>query len=129
MPSNADTWYRWLYTLFLAVDVNFRSGLKDKGIHDPELAPGWAYFVEESRYQAHLKNHLDQEEVIRILFHILHVTNFHLQINTCKSQHDAILRANTRNKEGYIASGTGLVQCRHVLVRKNGVGDLQKGEK
>jgi len=53
-----------------------------------------------------------------------------MQINTCRSQHDAILRANSRNKEGYLASGSALVQCaRHALVRKNGVGDLQKGEK
>lgn len=51
-------------------------------------------------------------------------------MNTCKSEHEALTKANTRSKEGYIASGTGLVQCaRHALVRKNGVGDLQKGEK
>jgi hypothetical protein len=52
------------------------------------------------------------------------------QINTCDSQHDAILRANIRRKEGYLCSGTGLALCaRHALVRKNGVGDLQKGER
>lgn len=52
------------------------------------------------------------------------------QINTCKSQLEAVLRANSRNKEGYLASGQGLAQCaRHGLVRKLGVVDLQKGEK
>ncbi len=29
----------------------------------------------------------------------------------------------------YAASGVGACQCRHMLVRPNGVGDLQKGEK
>jgi hypothetical protein len=54
---------RWLYTQFIATDANFRAGLKDRGIRDIELAPGWAYFVEEHRFQAHIKNHLDQKEV------------------------------------------------------------------
>jgi len=41
-----------------------------------------------------------------------------------------MLHANMRNKDGYLVSGTGLAQCaRHALVRKNGVGDLQKGER
>jgi Kyakuja-Dileera-Zisupton transposase len=53
-----------------------------------------------------------------------------LQTSTCESQHDAILRVNTQSKENYLASGTGLVLCaRHTLVRKNGVGDLQKGQR
>jgi hypothetical protein len=51
-------------------------------------------------------------------------------MNTCESQHDAIARANTRCTPGYNVTGTGLVLCaRHALVRKNGVGDLQKGER
>jgi len=51
------------------------------------------------------------------------------QINTCQSEHDTIIRASIRNTPGYAVSGTGLVICsRHSLVRKNSVGDLQKGE-
>ena len=48
---------RWLYTLFLMVDANFKLLLKDKGIEDIELAPGWAYFVNDEKYQAHLNAH------------------------------------------------------------------------
>lgn len=57
------------------------------------------------------------------------VTDF-TQINTCESEHDAIVRAQTRCTPGYAVSGTGLVVCsRHALVRRNGAGDLPKGEK
>ena len=59
------TWYfyRYIYTQFLAVDGNFKLRLKDRGITDPELAPGWAYFVEEDKYQEFLKDYVDQPEV------------------------------------------------------------------
>ena len=43
---------------------NFKLQLKDCGITDPELAPGWAYFVEEEKYQAFLKDYVDQPEVL-----------------------------------------------------------------
>jgi hypothetical protein len=59
--------HRWLYTLFLAVDANFRLSLKDKGLKDVELGPGWAYQVEETRFQNHIANILDQQEVPRII--------------------------------------------------------------
>ncbi|KAM6490236.1 hypothetical protein JOM56_014213 [Amanita muscaria] len=86
---------------------------KDRGINDPELAPGWASFIEEGRYQEHIMQHVDQSE-----------------INTCQSEHDALVRAAVRCTPGYSVMGTGLCVCaRHCLVRKNGVGDLQKGER
>ena len=55
--------YRYIYTQFLAVDGNFKLRLKDRGITDPELAPGWAYFVEEEDYQAFIKDFVDESEV------------------------------------------------------------------
>jgi hypothetical protein len=55
--------YRFLYTLFLAVDANFKLKGKDRGINDLELAPGWASFVEEGRYQEHIVQYVDQSEV------------------------------------------------------------------
>ena len=51
------------------------------------------------------------------------------QSNTCSAEHKAILNANM-HKEGYLASGVAAILCaRHSLVRPNGVGDLQKGER
>ena len=48
----------------------------------------------------------------------------------CSSQHNALLAANTRKSDGYKATGVGAVVCgRHNIVRPNGVGDLQKGER
>jgi len=60
--------YRYIYTQFLAVDGNFKLRLKDRGITDPELAPGWAYFVEEEKYQAFIKDYVDQPEVSYFFF-------------------------------------------------------------
>jgi Kyakuja-Dileera-Zisupton transposase len=88
--------------------------------------------VEEGRYNAHIANYVDQREVSTQCFVIWSSLIFVrlLQSNTCNSQHDAVLRANTHRKENYLASGTGLTLCaRHALIRKNGVGDLQKRER
>ena len=51
------------------------------------------------------------------------------QINVCDSGLHAIDHANTRGGSAYAASGIGACQCRHMLVKRLGVGDLQKGEK
>ncbi|KAH6893986.1 hypothetical protein BKA70DRAFT_1320196 [Coprinopsis sp. MPI-PUGE-AT-0042] len=102
----------FLYTIFLAVDANFKLKAKDRKINDVELMPGWGCFVEESEYQGYLNDYIGDKE-----------------INTCRSEHDTIMRAATRSTPGYSVSGAGMVICsRHGLVRPNGVGDLQKGE-
>jgi hypothetical protein len=54
---------RWLYCLFLAIDANFRLKLKTRGIKDPELGAGLAYFVDTVKFQNHLKNHVHEEDV------------------------------------------------------------------
>ena len=59
--------FRWLYVLFLMVDANFRARCKDRGFDDIELAPGWGYYVEEDKYQAHLRNCKNQPEVNMLL--------------------------------------------------------------
>ncbi|PIL29361.1 hypothetical protein GSI_09412 [Ganoderma sinense ZZ0214-1] len=111
--ENAAPSLKWLYTLFLMMDANFRARCKDRGFDDIELAPGWAYYVEEKTYQAHILSRANEKEVE----------------NTCSAEHNAIRQANL-HKEGYIASGIGAVLCaRHALVRKNGAGDLQQGER
>ena len=63
MFTNPVNIYRYIYTQFLAVDGNFKLQLKNHGITDPELAPGWAYFVEEEKYQAFIKGDVGQPEV------------------------------------------------------------------
>ena len=68
---------RFLYTLFLAFDANFKLKSKDRGITDVELAPGWGCFVEEKKYQEHLANYVDQPEVCNYprTMQLLHQTN------------------------------------------------------
>ncbi|KAI0069871.1 hypothetical protein K474DRAFT_1568226, partial [Panus rudis PR-1116 ss-1] len=106
----------WLYTLFLMIDANFRLQLKSRGLKDTSLASGWAYYINEEQYQSHLAQHNAKNSDVT-------------ETNTCSAEHRAILNAHLR-KEGYIASGVGAILCaRHCLVRKNGVGDLQKGER
>ncbi|OJT14652.1 hypothetical protein TRAPUB_8795 [Trametes pubescens] len=103
---------KWLYTLFLMIDANFRARCKDRKLDDFELASGWSYYVEETKYQAHVKACAHRKEE-----------------NTCSAEHNAITKAHL-SREGYIASGIGAVLCaRHALVRKNGTGDLQLGER
>ncbi len=51
-------------------------------------------------------------------------------MNTCGSNLKAIDHANVRFSDGYVATGVGAVVCaRHTFLRKNGVCDLQKGER
>ena len=50
--------------------------------------------------------------------------------NLCDSDLKAVDHANKKSVQGYRSSGAGAVICaRHGLVRKNGMGDLQKGER
>ncbi|TFK46468.1 hypothetical protein OE88DRAFT_1714953 [Heliocybe sulcata] len=111
--EDADSSIAWLYALTLAIDANFRLKLKKRDLIDVELAPGWAYFVEESGYQRFLRSHIEESEV-----------------STCQSRHDAIVRSATRHTEGYAVSGVGSSSCaRHGLMRRNAAADLQVGEK
>lgn len=59
----ADILFRWLYTLFLMIDGNFRVKCKDRGLNDIELGNGQSYFVEDSPYKAHIAKCGDQVEV------------------------------------------------------------------
>ncbi|KAF8222619.1 hypothetical protein L208DRAFT_1321523, partial [Tricholoma matsutake] len=52
------------------------------------------------------------------------------KVNTCQSEHDALVRAAVRLTPGYKVTGVILVICpRHGLIQRNGVGNLQKGER
>lgn len=54
---------RWLYTLYLMVDANFKLRLKDRGAEDVYLGPGWAYVVEEAKYKEHINMFANTKEV------------------------------------------------------------------
>ncbi len=54
---------RWLYTLFIMVDANFRLKLKDRGLEDAELGPRWAHYVENSKFKAHVDSLGKQSDV------------------------------------------------------------------
>ncbi|KAF8146220.1 hypothetical protein K438DRAFT_1910745 [Mycena galopus ATCC 62051] len=105
---------RFLYALFLAIDACFR--LKRKKISswwtDPSIQDGWAYFVPSVPYMEFVKTLGDQKEM-----------------STCTGL-AALDHANTKYAQGYAATGCGMITCgRHEVVLKNGVGDLQAGEK
>ncbi|KAJ7906944.1 hypothetical protein B0H13DRAFT_2233541 [Mycena leptocephala] len=105
---------RSLYTLFLAIDANFRMKRKQVSSEeaDPGLNNGAAFFSEVKAYMKHVGEHWEEEQ----------------EKSRCVS-HDAV---NQPDKEarGTASSGIGTVDCaRHNMKRPNGVGDLQKGER
>ena len=61
--SITDRPTRFLYTLFIAVDGNFKLKGKQCHLKDVELMPGWGAYVPEEEYQAHIANYVDQPEV------------------------------------------------------------------
>src|SRR5688572_24193982 len=71
---------RFLYTLYLAVDANFKLKGKDRGIEDIELEPGWGAFVNENHYQQHISNFVQQPEVrsVSIVLYALSNNTFRL---------------------------------------------------
>ncbi|KAF7377997.1 CxC2 domain-containing protein [Mycena sanguinolenta] len=104
----------FLYMLFLAIDACFR--LKRKKLSswtaDPSLQDGWAYSVRSGPYFEFVKTLGEQKEM-----------------STCTGL-AALDHANTKYSQGYAATGCGMVTCgRHEVVTKNGVADLQAGEK
>ncbi len=116
--------------LFLSIDANFKLRLKDRGIHsDVRLGSGWSYYVDSIKYSSTMSS-FGNEIDVRFLRFVFLFALIDSQENTCESQHNAIVQANTRNTKGYKASGAAMVICgRHTLVRANGVADLQKGER
>ncbi|KAF9457802.1 hypothetical protein BDZ94DRAFT_1285142 [Collybia nuda] len=104
----------WKYTLFLAIDANFK--LQRKRVsseeRDPSLGSGWAFFVDEGKYKEYLAANWDYKQ----------------DRSTCMS-HDAVDKPD-REARGLAASGAGTIDCaRHDFKRPNGVGDLQLGER
>ncbi|KAJ8489442.1 hypothetical protein ONZ45_g13579 [Pleurotus djamor] len=105
---------KWLYTLRLAIDANFCLKNKDRQIkNDPPLGDGWGHWVPLGPYMEHVTTHKGEAEP-----------------NLCDSELRAVDHANSRRSAGYVSTGVGGVVCaRHSLVRKNGMGSLQVGER
>lgn len=114
--SVAHAGRRWKYTLFIAIDANFRMRRKDVSSEekDPGLNKGYAYLVYDAKFREYLgvyENKIVQEKT------------------TC-STHDAIKSASIRGGRGIAASGLGAVVCgRHDMRLPVAAGDLHKGEK
>ena len=118
-----------MYSLFLAVDANFRLKLKDRKIKDPEIGSGWAYFVENNRYIEHVSQNTMDVEVSDFCYGCSRYS-YSLKVSSCGSDFHAVNRANRRSKKDYVTSGVVACVCaRHSLMMKNGVGDLQRGER
>lgn len=58
--------FRYLYTLFVAVDANFKLKGKDRKLDDVDFVPGTGIFVEDGAYQEHIKAYVEQPEVCRL---------------------------------------------------------------
>ncbi|KAL1690227.1 hypothetical protein GGG16DRAFT_125844 [Schizophyllum commune] len=111
LASAAD---KFLYKLFIAEDANFRLVNTNASSYtkDPFLGDGWAYFVAHPDYMAYIKQYVHESD-----------------ISTC-SGFAAIFLANLKRVMGLRTTGVASICCsRHNLIRANGVGDLQKGER
>ncbi|KAK7019006.1 CxC2 domain-containing protein [Favolaschia claudopus] len=111
---DVDPQFQFLFMLILAIDANFRmrNRLRANAHDDPPLASGWGYMQEEKGYKAHLRNAVPEKD-----------------ISTCVA-FAALTQKDTRLTTGLRSSGVGAVVCaRHELIRPQGMGDLQKGER
>ncbi|KAI0064330.1 hypothetical protein BV25DRAFT_1790798, partial [Artomyces pyxidatus] len=103
----------WKYALSLAIDANFKLKLKKRFVKDVQLSDGWAYFVGDRQYKAHLAVHTDEAEM-----------------KHCESTHNAVTAANMPTHKRFAVNGVGACICtRHLFYRAHGVGDLQRGER
>jgi len=130
LQNNLNLLYRWLYSHFLAVDANFRLKLKSRGIADPEIGSGSSYFVKNGRYSEHVSRKITAAEVGPSKLSVLIIVLTCFQAVGCGSDFHAVSQANSKSSKDYIASGVVACVCaRHSLMQKNGVGDLQRGER
>ncbi|KAJ7036476.1 hypothetical protein C8F04DRAFT_954001 [Mycena alexandri] len=108
--------FQFLYMLLLAMDANFRlkNRLRANERDDPPLADGWGYIVEDAPYKEHLRSYVAEKDVSGHMMLSAAVTNIEHGIG----EHMYCLRCPPP-----------VVCARHELVRPQGIGDLQKGER
>lgn len=119
-----------MYTLIRTIDANFRLKLKDKGYaNDPPLGDGWGHWVSLQPFKEYVKQYGWQVEVGVFGFGLSPTYLYLMQPNLCDSN---LLAADHAAKKGTVFSASGVAGTlcgRHTLVSKNGLGDLQKGER
>ncbi|KAF9489136.1 hypothetical protein BDN71DRAFT_1343661, partial [Pleurotus eryngii] len=120
LPEDRETMpkeTRRICSLVLTIDANFCLRNKDWKIkRDFPLGDGWAHWVPSRPYLNHIKQYGYQQAPVCP--------------NLCDSELRAVDHANKQRSDGYVATGVGGVVCaQHGLVRPNGMGDLQKGER
>ncbi|KAI0067061.1 hypothetical protein BV25DRAFT_1912397 [Artomyces pyxidatus] len=104
---------QWKYASMFSMDANFKLKLKNRGLDDVELAPGWAYFVPKKPYQEHIDKHKDEVEM-----------------KACGSTFAAVDLANIPAQKRFSVNGVGAVICaRHLFYLMNSVADLHKGKR
>ena len=108
---------RFLYNLYVSVNANFKLKGKEYNLKDIELMPRWGAYVPEAKCKEHIANHADDPKVcVLVNLHMIFLI-FAQIINTCESQHDALVRANTRSTPGYAISRALLVICsKHYMI-------------
>ncbi|KAL0954278.1 hypothetical protein HGRIS_005406 [Hohenbuehelia grisea] len=105
---------RWLYTLIVAQDANFRlkNRLRGADDKDPMLGPGFSYFVDPGAYAEYISQAVD-----------------HTEASNCAGFR-AILNMLTKKTKGLRVTGVAGVSCaRHELFRPLGLVNLFKGER
>ena len=122
---------RWLYSLFLALDANFR--LKRKDIsnekRDAGLSRGWGYIVNNEPYKDHLAGYKDEAEPVSVIHSPSAWSDCNIQKSNC-SLHDAVNLSTSKPNRNHAGTGIATVECaRHNMKRPNAVADLQKGER
>ncbi|KAJ7033976.1 hypothetical protein C8F04DRAFT_957029 [Mycena alexandri] len=111
---DVETKYKFLYMLLIAMDANFRlkNRLRANENEDLALRAGNGYFVEDTGYKQHLRTYVAEKDA-----------------STCIA-FTALLQKETRMTSGLQCSGVGGCVCaRHGVIRPQGLGDLQKGER
>ncbi|KAI0037995.1 hypothetical protein FA95DRAFT_1506217, partial [Auriscalpium vulgare] len=104
---------KWKHAAYLAIDANFKLKMKNRGVKDIELSPGWGYFVKQSDYGVHVGKYADEKEM-----------------KYCDSNHSAVDHANTPALKRFSINGVGAVICsRHCYYLRHAIGDLAKGER
>uniref|UniRef100_A0A0W0GCP1 Uncharacterized protein n=1 Tax=Moniliophthora roreri TaxID=221103 RepID=A0A0W0GCP1_MONRR len=109
----APTDKKWLYSLLVAKDANFKqkAWARPNNHHDMPLGPGWGCTIHYKPYLEEMTKYANQDE-------ISHCVSF-----------STIWNANNKKAKGLRATGVGTITCsHHELVQPNGLGDLQVGD-